>query len=883
MISIDLSLCRSQQLRSPRQNAGRFLQTFLWFTALSILLFVMPSSAQTPDWFSWQKGPDLPEPRGLSAGFIGLHRNALLYAGGSNFDKPRWEGGSKAFHRDVFVLENPGQTGSAWKKVGTWPHPVADGAAVEVPEGLLCLGGTDGTRTFADAVLLRWDAARRRVVLDATAFPPLPEPCANPAAARLGDAVYVMGGKGADGKALTTVWKLTLSGKTWEPVPTWPGPARFGAALVRQSNGERDALYLFGGKSDSAYLNDAYRFDPTGEPRWQPLSPLPRPALLAPAVAFGPTHVLLFSGSDGHDLDKIPRIRSADDYRFTTEVLAYHTVTNTWVTAGQLPKGLVGSRAVPMGKQFWIPGGEICPSVRTPWVQVADFSGLATKGQFGWLDYGALGGYFLSISGIGLWFNRRKKSAEQFLRGGQKIPFWAVGISVMATQVSAVGFMTIPAKTYATNWAYFAGVATWFLVVPLVNWAFIPFYRKLNLTSAYEYLEARFDKTVRLLAACAFVLFQFVRMGLVLYLPALALSAVVPIDTLTSILLMGVLSTLYTALGGIEAVIWIEVAQAILLFGGALLCFILAVTGLDGGFGQFWEVATRDQKFSLGTIEWSWVSTSVWFVFLGNVFNRLGNLTSDQAIVQRYMTTASLAEARRSLWTDVVACIPWAVLIYALGTALYAYFQQHPGQLVPTMATDGVLPAFIALRAPAGVCGLIIAAIFAASMSTLESSIHSVATISLTDFYARMRPRLSDRQRLAFLKAATFALGGLATLISVSLLYIDVKSLLDFFTEVLGVFAGASMGLFFLGIFSRRANARGALLGVLLTTAVMAWVVFFSPLSFWLYSVIGLLTCYLSGEVFSRLTGQSNTATGLTIFSKNEVYSSPKTPLPVQP
>lgn len=855
---------------------------------LRLLLFIlltMPASAQPPDFFAWKNAPALPVPEGLSAGFVGLHGNVVFYAGGSNFDKPRWEGGSKRFHRDMWVLVNPSSPNATWEKAGEWPHPVADGATVETPQGLLCLGGTDGERVLADAWLLRWDATRRRAVLDPATVPPLPEPCANAAAALLGSTVYVVGGKDQHGIPLNTAWKLDLQRKDgWQPVPTWPGPARFGAALVRQSNGDRDVLYLMGGKSESAYLADAYRFDPTIQPAWQALTPMPRPALLAPSVAFGPAHVLVFSGSDGHDLDKIPHLKSADEYRFKSDILAYHTITNTWTTVGHMPLGLVGSRALPIGKQFWIPGGETCPSVRTARVQVADFADLSVKGHFGWLDYGALGGYFVLITGISLWFNRRRRaSAEQFLRGGQKIPFWAVGISVMATQVSAVGFMTIPAKVYATNWVYFVGVGTWFVVVPIVNWAFIPFYRKLNLTSAYQYLEARFDKTVRLLAAVIFVLFQVVRMGLVLYLPALALSAVLPIDTLTSILLMGVLSTLYTALGGIEAVIWIEVAQAILLFGGALLCFILAVSGLDGGLGQFWSVAVRDQKFSLGTTEWSWVATTAWVVLLGNVFNRLGTLTSDQAIVQRYMTTASLSEARRALWTDVVACIPWAILIYAVGTALYAYFQQHPDQLLPNTPTDSILPVFISLRAPAGVCGLIIAGIFAASMSTLESSIHSVATISLTDFYARMRPDLPDAARLVFLKRATFVLGGVATGASAALLYLDFKSLLDFFTEALGVFAGASMGLFFLGIFSRRANATGALLGVLFTSAVMALVVFCSPLSFWFYSVVGLVTCYVSGVVFSLLSRQPARHQGLTIYSRDELLSSQtQLPLPVQ-
>lgn len=850
-----------------------------FYVIITGLLGLLPGwvgaqSMHNSNWFTWREGTPLPVPQGLSAGFMGFQNRStsgdvLLYAGGSNFDKPRWEGGSKHFHAAVYALKKPGDNKSRWERVGEFAHPIADGATVELPEGLLCIGGTDGQAVFNDVVLLRWTGSG--VALDSGRFPPLPVGCANPASALLGSALYVAGGKTAEGKALNTVWKLNLQHpNAWEPVPTWPGPARFGANLVRQSNGERDCLYLFSGKSDEGYLTDAYRFDPK-EGQWVALQPLPRAALLAPATAFGASHILVFSGSDGHGLEKIPLMKSPDDYLFNPQVLAYHTITNTWQPVGQMPRGLVGSRALAHQKDVWIVGGEIAPGCRTQRIQIAQPAGQVAKSLFGWPDYTVLVLYLVVLAGISYYFSKRNHTADDFLLGGQRIPAWAAGISMLATQVSAMGFMTVPAKSYAVNWAYFAGVFTWFIAVPVVTHYFIPLIRRLKVTSVYAYLEERFDRRVRLLAASLFMLFQLARMGVVLYLPALALSAVTPLDTLTCILLMGLLSTAYTVMGGIEGVIWIEVVQALLLFCGAILCVGLAIGGIDGGFGTFFRVATDHQKLTLGTWDWSLTSSTLMVIVIGNIFIRLGNLTTDQAVVQRYLTTPTTAQAQKTVWTDVGASIPWAIVVYLLGTALYVFYQQHPQKLAGTISTDGILPFFIAQNAPSGISGLIIAGIFSATMGSSQSHIHSLATIFTTDFYryvgpARIRP-LDSRKTFVVARTMTLLLGLLSTALAVTLLYLDIRSLLDFFYEITGLFVGSSTGLFILGIFTRRANATGTLVGALASMVLLYGIKAYTPLSFWLYSAVGFFACVVLGYGFSLLLKGKSRTEGLTIHT----------------
>ena len=483
-------------------------------------------------------------------------------------------------------------------------------------------------------------------------------------------------------------------------------------------------------------------------------------------------------------------------------------------------------------------------------------------------DYIILFAYLLVLVLLGWYFSRRKQSSKDFFLGGQRIPYWAAGISIMATQVSSIGFMAIPAKAYDTDWAYFTGVFTWFIVVPIVIFAFIPFYRKLQVTSAYEYLERRFNYTIRLLAASLYCLFQLIgRMGIILYLPALALSEVTGISTINCILIMGILSTIYTVLGGMEAVIWTDVLQAVVLFGGAVLCIWYVVSTLDGGISQFIAIANKEQKFSLGILDWDATKAVLWVVILGNIFNRLGALTSDQSVVQRYLTTTSEKDARKALWTNVFASIPWAILVYTLGTALYVYYTTYPEALKAGIASDSIVPFFIGQNIPAGIKGLIIAGIFAASMSSLDSSLHSVATVIMTDFFKAERFNFSDTRRVQLAKITTSLLGCFATIIALLMTTFDIKSIFDMVIKYAGLFGGAMTGFFVLGIFTYRVSAKAALIGGLLSALSLWWVQNFTELHVFLYGVVSLSVCVIAGLVASLFIPEHKDLKGLNIYT----------------
>ncbi|HBO45856.1 MAG TPA: hypothetical protein DD670_18415 [Planctomycetaceae bacterium] len=538
--------------------------------------------------------------------------------------------------------------------------------------------------------------------------------------------------------------------------------------------------------------------------------------------------------------------------------------------------GCVGDRLVLAGGSNFptplVDGGEKASSDRIFVLEQADGGADAWRlaGRLGLLDYVALGGYLLVISLIGLRFSRRGKSCGDFFLGGHRIPWWAAGLSLLATQVSSIGFMAVPAKSFATDWAYIVGIASWFVVVPVVNRFYIPFFRRLNVTSAYEYLELRFHVSVRLFGTVTYSMLQLGRMAIVLCLPALALSTVTGMDTAACIVVMGVLCTAYTVAGGIEAVIWTDVVQAFLLIGGALVSVVIVILDIDGGPRRFFEVAWANDKFNLAPIDWGYTTATLWVILVGNIFTRLAGLTADQAIVQRYLTTPDERDARRALWTDVFVSIPWAVIVFLFGTALWVFYHLNPDMLDPSLDTDAIVPLFIVQKIPSGVAGLVIAALFAAAMSSLDSSIHSVATIWVTDVVARFRPSTSDRARLRWARLLTLLLGLFGTGTALWMAAVPIQSLWDQFWTIAGLFAGGLSGLFILGIFTRRTSTVGAWIGTIGSGAVLWWVVHYTRVHFFLYSAIGCTDCcaigYLASMVFVQ--ADSKSLEGLTHVSR---------------
>ena len=425
--------------------------------------------------------------------------------------------------------------------------------------------------------------------------------------------------------------------------------------------------------------------------------------------------------------------------------------------------------------------------------------------------------------------------------------------------------MAIPAKVFATDWKYFpTAIAILIMAFPVVKY-FLPFFRRLNVTTAYEYLEKRFNYTTRFLASFVFIIFMVARMALVLFLPSLALTTVTGIDIYTCIILMGVITIIYCTMGGVEAVVWGDVIQGFVLLGGALLAVVFLVNGTEGGFGKMVEISMEENKLQMFDFAFSWESATLWVIVLGGLANNLISYSSDQTVIQRYMTTRDEKSAGKSIIMNGVLSVVVSMVFYFIGTALYSYYKTQPHDLNFAMQnTDAIFPHFIMSKMPVGVAGMLIAAIFSATMSTVSSNVNSISTAFTSDFYRHFFPVSSDKKQLAVARWSGIVFGGIGVAFALLMATLNILSLFDYFNKILGLLASGLGGLFIMGIFFPRIGARSALTGFIVGTVLLLYVQLQTNISFWLYGVIGIVVSVVVAITLSFFKSNEKEITGFT-------------------
>lgn len=438
--------------------------------------------------------------------------------------------------------------------------------------------------------------------------------------------------------------------------------------------------------------------------------------------------------------------------------------------------------------------------------------------------------YAVVLIVMGFVYMRKSKTSEQFMVAGRGIPAWAAGLAVMSAYTSSISYIAVPGKAYDTNWhplifALMAIPVAWF-----INRYVVPYYREKNIISVYAYLEEKMGTWARIYASFSFVLFMIGRTAVVLYLSSLLLSQFIETDIRYLILIIGAITIIYTLMGGMEAVIWTDVMQSVIMIGGILVIGTILTLDTFSKPEFLIQNALAANKFSLGETALSFNSRTIWVMIIYGITENLRNLMADQNYTQKFSSVPDVKKARKSVWIAVLIYLPLTAIFLYIGTTLFAFYSGSEHVLSESVIKgDEVFPYFIAHELPAGLKGLIIAAILAASMSTIDSALNCSATVLFVDYFKKyFRPGISEKRSVAFLRLTTIVWGLLG--IAFALLMIRAKSALDIWWQIAGIFGGGILGLFLLGIFNVKITLKQGILTVVLSILIIVWGSFFRDL-----------------------------------------------------
>ena len=625
------------------------------------------------------------------------------------------------------------------------------------------------------------------------------------------------------------------AGKGWELIGELPAGLQPQAGLV----GLQGRLYLYGmGEGGSA----AYYLEPSLN-TWKSLSTAPYDLRNYTAISCGNDHLLFFS------------VQSAQ-----SEMLAYHRTTDTWFQIGRLPQPMQVYLAGSEGTQFILYGAE----------SVLRGEAVLRPTKYGWVDHAVVAILILLLVVVGLRFSNKGDSSGDYFRGGQRIPWWAAGLSLFATGASAISLMAMPGKAFAENWIYMS--ISFFIVIvqiPLFLLVYIPVARRLKIATANEYLERRFGLPVRMVGFVCFSLNQMLgRMASILLLPALAISAIFGMPMEWSILIMGVATTLFVTMGGLEAVIWTDVLQAIIMLLAVLVCAAYAYFAIDMSGQTAMDLLSNLNKLQLFDWSFNWQGPVVLVLAL-NSFVAVLSMIGDQNFIQRVQCTEDENESRKAVYTQLAVAVPMNFVLFALGTLLFLFYVTRADTLSPALKPDSVFPFFAAENLPVGFAGFVVVALLAATISTVSSAMNSVANLGVEDVYRRFVRGATDAKCVKLGRYLTFGLGLFGTGAALLLANMSsLQSIWDLFIMITGMVLAPITGIFVLGIFTRRANNFGVLTGTLASIMANYYAKFHMEVHALVYMVIGVFACIIVGYIASYCAPKPKVdLNGLTVFS----------------
>ena len=482
------------------------------------------------------------------------------------------------------------------------------------------------------------------------------------------------------------------------------------------------------------------------------------------------------------------------------------------------------------------------------------------------IDLLIIAAYLAGITLFGLRFRKRQRTMRDYFLADRDIPWWAISLSIVAAETSTLTIISIPGLAYDSNLTFLQLVMGYVVGRVIISFVLLPQYFRGDLYTAYQLIERRFGSTLRSVTAGLFLLTRAAAEGVRVYAVSIVVSIALGTGEITSIAIITLLTLIYTFEGGLAAVIWTDVVQTFIYIGGTLVGLFTILHLIPGGWDSAQAIATGLHKFQifdfkfgpapfrgLGPIWWDWQYAylakpyTIWAGIIGGAFLTTASHGTDQLIVQRLLAARNQKQSVLALLSSGVAIFFQFALFLFVGVMLYAYYR------VPSATfghADRIYPTFIVSRMPHGISGLLIAAILAAAMSNLSAALNSLSSSSMMDFYFRFRPQLSDAKRLRLARIATLLWALVLFALAVLALH-RIGRVVEVGLQIASIAYGALLGVFLLGVLTRRANQNGAIVGMICGLATELYLWRLTQVAFTWWVAIGTCVTFVVGYTAS--------------------------------
>ena len=480
--------------------------------------------------------------------------------------------------------------------------------------------------------------------------------------------------------------------------------------------------------------------------------------------------------------------------------------------------------------------------------------------------------YLAAVLLVGIVFSKKDMKGKEFFKGDGTIPWWVTSVSIFATLLSPISFLSLAGNSYADTWLLWFAQLGLFIAVPLTIKFFLPIYSRLDIDTAYHYLELRFgSKGLRILGAVMFIIYQVGRMSIIMFLPCIALAPLMKINVNILIVVMGVIAIVYSYTGGIKPVLWTDFTQGAILIAGVVFALIYLITQIDGGFPVILDQLTHNGKFlspEQHFFDINIFKTSAFIILVGSGFNTFASFVSSQDIVQRFTTTTDRKQLNKMMLTNGVLSLFIATVFYLIGTGLSVFYANDPS--VADVTRDKIFAHYIAYELPVGITGIVLAAIYAAAQSTLSTGLNSVATSWSLDIQPFIKEDISEAQQTKLAQYISLGVGILTIIVAMLLANGNIKSAYETFNAFMGLVLGVLVGIFVLGAFTKSANAKGTFIAFIAASIVIIFIKYKVPsITSWSYAIISIVLSLVVGLIASKFFKQnSNINEKATIYYK---------------